>query len=133
MLTGIEIAATVLAVLPLVISALEQYKKGSKPIKTFLWKWDIELTNLIRCLKDQKYFFRLSLRRLVLAAALVDDEAEDLARLLEDGDTRTRLKQYVDNTDGLDFFDDVLQTYTASLNNILEKLELVEGTVTQVG
>jgi hypothetical protein len=42
MVTGVETAGLVLAVLPLPIAALEDYKRGLKPSRRFL-AWRLEL------------------------------------------------------------------------------------------
>jgi hypothetical protein len=75
-----EAVGLVLAVTPLVISALEHYKNGISTIKR-LWNWEINVANLIRRLKAQQTHFRLNLTKLLKAAApdaIADHLPEDL-------------------------------------------------------
>lgn len=76
MLTGVETAGIVLAVLPLFISAFEHYHDGLEPIKAF---WDIDqlLPIQIRRLRNQHVHFEQTLR--ILLAQIVDaNEVEDM-------------------------------------------------------
>jgi hypothetical protein len=126
MLTGVEIAGTILAVLPLVISALESYKRGVRPIKTFLWKWRLELEDLVRCLKTQKYFFRMNLRRILEAAAPGDDNyrvPDDPAVVLQNDRVRAKVERYLEDSETLEVFDDVIGAYRSSMHAIISKLK----------
>lgn len=76
MLTGVETAGIVLAVLPLFISAFEHYNDSLDPLKAF---WDIDrlLPIQIRRLRNQHVHFEQTLR--ILLAQIVDaDEVEDM-------------------------------------------------------
>ncbi|KAI9764814.1 MAG: hypothetical protein M1839_005706 [Geoglossum umbratile] len=76
MLTGVETAGLVLAVLPLFISALEHYNDGLEPIKAF-WDIDHQLPIQIRRLRNQHVHFEQTLR--ILLAQLVEaDEVEEM-------------------------------------------------------
>ena len=70
----------VLAVLPLVISAIEHYNEGLKPLKDFV-RWKITIRNLIVGLRTQKALFRNTLEQLL--GGLVTDQTE-LSVLLDD-------------------------------------------------
>lgn len=76
MLTGVETAGIVLAVLPLFISAFEHYNNGLDPIKAF---WDIDrlLPIQIRRLRNQHVHFEQTLR-ILLAQIVNADEVEDM-------------------------------------------------------
>lgn len=76
MLTGVETAGLVLAVLPLFISAFEHYNDGLEPIKAF---WDIDrlLPIQIRRLRNQHVHYEQTLR--ILLAQIVDrNEVEEM-------------------------------------------------------
>ena len=75
-----SIAGLVLATLPLVISAIEHYNEGLKPLKNFM-KWRITLRNLVVSLRTQKALFRNTLEQLL--GGLVTDQTE-LSVLLND-------------------------------------------------
>ena len=75
-----SIVGFVLAVLPLVISAIEHYNEGLKPLKDFV-KWKTTIRNLIVGLRTQKALFRNTLEQLL--GGLVTDQTE-LSVLLDD-------------------------------------------------
>ena len=76
MLTGVETAGIVLAVLPLFISAFEHYSDGLEPIKAF-WEIDRLLPIQIRRLRNQHVHFEQTLR--ILLSQIVDaDEVEEM-------------------------------------------------------
>ena len=123
MLTGIETAGLVLAVLPLLISALDAYKAGLRPIKTF-FKSKFELESLIRCLKEQRWFFRTSVQVLLHAAAAVEEPsvAVDVLEVLQQPDVRDQIERYLEDAETLEFFDGVLAGYRSSVEAIIQKL-----------
>ena len=67
-MSGFEIVGVVLAVLPLLISAVENYQSGLNPLKTLLYpsKHRIELHSLKRKLRVQRDLFENSLTTLLL-------------------------------------------------------------------
>ena len=133
MVTGIETAGLILAILPLIISALESYKKGLRPFKTFLRDWRIELENLIRCLKDQKVYFRINLH-LFLKSAAPDENAEMLSEeysvFLQDDRLKKQIDQYLFVKGASGFFSDTLGAYDASMKAIVAKLGHIERPAT---
>ena len=74
------IIGLVLAVLPLIISALEHYNEGLKPLKDFM-RYNIVIRKLIVDLLTQKALFRNTLEKL-LGGLVTDDVA--VALLLDD-------------------------------------------------
>ena len=78
-MSGIEVAGVVLGVLPLVVTALEDYKEGLDPVKAFL-RWERELPQFIRKLRNQHVHFQQTMR-LLLEPITTDDE---LAEMLTD-------------------------------------------------
>jgi hypothetical protein len=125
-MSGIEVAGIVLAVLPLVISALEDYKRGLKPLKRLALTWRLELQNLTRCLREQKYFFRINLRRLVIAAAPDSDDykvSEDLVSVLKHGSARESIERYLVDGESVEMFDGILKDYVSLLGDVVQKLK----------
>ncbi|KAL8931097.1 MAG: hypothetical protein Q9208_000200 [Pyrenodesmia sp. 3 TL-2023] len=80
MVTGIETVALVLAALPLIISALEHYNEGFKPLKDFV-RFKLLIKQLICDLNTQKLRLRYTCEKLLIDLALSDGE---LACLLDD-------------------------------------------------
>ena len=78
MLTGVETAGIVLAVLPLLISALEHYNEGLEPIKAF-WEFDYQLPLHIRKLRNQHVHYEQTLRLLLSPIA----EAHKVGEMIE--------------------------------------------------
>jgi hypothetical protein len=76
MVTGIETAGLVLAILPLFISAFEHYNEGLEPIKAF-WEIDRQLPVQIRRLRNQHVHYEQTLR-LLLADVVEIDELEEM-------------------------------------------------------
>ena len=67
-MSGFEIVGVILAVLPLLISAVENYQRGLNPLKTLLYpsKYEVELRSLNRKLQIQKDLFEKSIATLLL-------------------------------------------------------------------
>ncbi|CZR60528.1 uncharacterized protein PAC_10424 [Phialocephala subalpina] len=81
MLTGVETAGLVLAVLPLLISALEHYKEGLEPVKLFL-DFHNQLPSQIHRLTYQHVQLELTLRLLLSDIVEGEDLADMIARPL---------------------------------------------------
>jgi hypothetical protein len=78
-MSGVEAAGFVLAVLPLLISALEDYRRGFEPLKDW-WRFRRVYKECYQNISIQKIFFEENLEQLL--APLVEDE-DQLAALLE--------------------------------------------------
>ncbi|OBT75923.1 hypothetical protein VF21_05771 [Pseudogymnoascus sp. 05NY08] len=78
-MTGVEVAGIILAVLPLFISALENYENGLDPIRAFL-EFDSEWPNQIRKLRDQHINYNLTMKGLLLSIA----DGEDVEEMISD-------------------------------------------------
>ncbi|OCL10028.1 hypothetical protein AOQ84DRAFT_290086 [Glonium stellatum] len=63
-MSGAEVTGLVLAVMPLFISALEDYNEGLDPIKAFM-RWERELPQFIRKLRNQHVHYEQTLRLLL--------------------------------------------------------------------
>jgi hypothetical protein len=77
-MSGIEVAGIVLAVMPLFITALENYNDGLDPVKAFL-RWERELPHFIRKLRNQHVHFQQTLRLLLEPITTEFELAEMLA------------------------------------------------------
>lgn len=78
MVTGLEAAGLVLAILPLLISGLDHYREGLIPIKDWL-RYRSEVKSLIRNLNVEQVRFRIICEKLL--SGIVPEE--ELADLLE--------------------------------------------------
>ena len=129
MVTGVETAGLVLAVLPLLIQALSVYKKG------------LEKTGIVLGFKQKRYKLKVERLRLQLTslqtslhvnlAKLVGRAApnEELVRLPEDyndvlwiGGTAEKIKAYLQLGGAFEAFQDILSLYESYLEEIAEKL-----------
>lgn len=63
-MSGAEVTGLILAVMPLFVSALEDYNEGLDPIKAFM-RWERELPQFIRKLRNQHVHYEQTLRLLL--------------------------------------------------------------------
>ncbi len=121
-MSGIEVAALVLGVLPVVISALENYKAGQGLVAS-LMKWRGLLDTLIHRLQNARCVISLKLETLLMAAG-VDGQAlqneQHLIRLLMDEKVVQKLQYYLRSS--FDRFQSVLRTYERCLKLIATEL-----------
>lgn len=119
-MSGVEAAGFVLAVLPLLISALEDYRKGSEPLKDW-WRFRTVYKECYQNISIQKIFFEENLEQLL--TPLVEDE-DQLAALLEkpggdgwkDPDLEEMLKKKMPKS--YDLYLGVIE----EMNDVVEKL-----------
>ncbi|KAF2181758.1 hypothetical protein K469DRAFT_691837 [Zopfia rhizophila CBS 207.26] len=94
-MSGVEIAGISLAVLPLFISALEDYNESLDPVKAFL-RWERELPQFIRKLRNQHVHFaqtmRLLLEPITTEYELVDMLLDPGGQLWKDEEISKKLK-----------------------------------------
>lgn len=121
-MSGFEIAGVVLAVLPLVISALEHYKSGAGAASSFV-KWRGHLDTLLFRLKTQRTLFYLN-AMILLRAAGVDDltsqDEEACVRVLMERETGKMVEEYLDFT--YSTFESIIREYERCLKLIVQKL-----------
>ena len=125
MITGVETAGLVLAALPLIISAVEDYKRGWKPIQRIAFTWRDDLDRLIRCLQTQEFFFRIHLTCVIRAAASTEHNLkglEDVEKALTGGSMRGSVERYLLETDSLPVFDGIIGDYRGRLEEAVEHL-----------
>jgi hypothetical protein len=121
-MSGFEVAGTVLAVLPLVISALEHYKSGAGVASSFL-KWRGHLDTLLYRLKTQRTLFYLNAMILLRAAGVEDltgQNEEECVKVLMEADTGKVIKAYLDFS--YSTFESVIREYERCLKTIVRKL-----------
>jgi hypothetical protein len=119
-MSGVEAAGFVLAVLPLLISALEDYRTGSEPLKDW-WRFRTVYKECYQNISIQKIFFEENLEQLL--TPLVEDEGQ-LAALLEkpggdgwkDPDLEEMLKKKMPKS--YDLYLGVIE----EMNDVVEKL-----------
>ncbi|KAF1986003.1 hypothetical protein K402DRAFT_421580 [Aulographum hederae CBS 113979] len=75
-MSGVEVAGLVLAVLPLFISALEDYNDGLEPIKAF-YNWKRELPHFIRKLRNEHAQYEETMI-LLIASVTSEDELMEM-------------------------------------------------------
>ncbi|EKG16004.1 hypothetical protein MPH_06826 [Macrophomina phaseolina MS6] len=124
-MSGVELAGLVLAVLPLVISALEDYNEGLDPVKAFV-KWENYLPQYIRKLRNQHVHYEQTLR-LLLAPITTEYElaemiAEPHGELWKDPEMARKLKLKLDES--YDAYHQTIQDVEKIMRAIAEKLDL---------
>jgi hypothetical protein len=121
-MSGFEVAGVVLAVLPLLISALEHYKSGAGAASSFV-KWRGHLDTLLYRLKTQRTLFYLNAMILLRAAGVDDltgqDEGECVRVLMEE-ETGKIVEEYLDFT--YSTFESTIREYERCLKIIVQKL-----------
>ena len=78
-MSGAEVTGLILAVMPLFISALEDYNEGLDPIKAFM-RWERELPQFIRKLRNQHVHYEQILRLLLAPITSEFELAEMIAQ-----------------------------------------------------
>jgi hypothetical protein len=124
-MTGFEVAGLVLAVVPIILSALENYKAGVHVIQR-LYHWESQLLRLILSLKVQHARFKLNLEKLVRAAAPDDniqEVPEDYNSLLWHGDMAISVERYLGS--GHEAFRLTIEEYEGCVKRLVYKLRHV--------
>jgi hypothetical protein len=126
MLTGIETAALVLGIFPLLVAALEHYKAGLEPLKTFS-HYELRLIEL----KGELAFHRgkflqsltLLLERCVQPKALGALLSDPLGGQWKDQDLEARLSKCLGSFD-FSVFIDVVTGFKSTLEELFTKLDV---------
>ncbi len=124
MLTGVEIAGTVLAAFPLIISAMEHYERGFQPIKEWI-RFRGEFATSLNALVRQKIFFRQNIEELLSPIISSDYEMSVLldspgGRAWTDVELNDRLRRRLPGKYEY-------ECYTTTVSYILEVLEKLKG------
>ena len=96
-MSGIEVAGIVLAVVPLIISALEDYKAGANKVAAFM-QYRGMLDDLIHRSKTQRSIFYAVARVLLRAAGAEDSSIGselDCAKSLQTGNVKAKIEIYL--------------------------------------
>lgn len=124
-MSGVELAGLVLAVLPLVISALEDYNNGLDPVKAFV-KWENYLPQYIRKLRNQHVHYEQTLRLLLAPITTEYELAEMIAEphgdLWKDPEMARKLKLKLDESYGA--YHQTIKDVEGIMTKIAEKLDL---------
>lgn len=64
MVTGVETAGLVLASFPLVVSVIDAYRNGLKPLRRW-WQYRTQVLNLYNAVKSQQIMFQNNIERLL--------------------------------------------------------------------
>lgn len=64
MVTGVETAGLVLASFPLVVSGIDAYRNGLKPLRRW-WKYRTQVLNLYNAVTSQQLLFKNNIERLL--------------------------------------------------------------------
>lgn len=126
MVTGVETAGLVLAVFPLVVKGLSEYKVQIRRLQQTR-QYSSELKKLIRSVKEQKVFLVDSLQRLL--HAVVPDEvrrlSDDYNIELFSGDTGDRIAVYL-GPEKLEIFKSSIEDFEKCLQDLVSELDSVQ-------
>ena len=121
-MSGFEIAGLVLGALPILISALENYKAGKGPVASWR-KWRGLLDILIHRLHSARCVFTLKLETLLIAAGIdcqTLQNEQHYIRILTDEKVAQKLQEYLRSS--FDRFQSVVQEYERCLKLIAAEL-----------
>lgn len=130
-MSAFEIISVVLGAIPLVISALENYKAGKGAWYT-LKEYHGKLDKLIGRLQTQRYCFHMHLRNLLKNAGVQDARQSsslsegECARILESAQTESKVVAYFG--DMFEGFLQVLGRYQKILEEIVSELKSISRT-----
>ncbi len=129
MVTGVETAGLVLAVLPFLIEALSVYKKGLEKTGVVLGfkqkRYKVKVERLRLRLQGQSASLHLNLAKLVARAAPNEDFVklpEDYNDVLWTGETADKIKVYLQSDGAFEAFQGTLALYESYVEEIAEKL-----------
>ena len=129
MVTGVETAGLVLAVLPLLIEALSVYKNGLEKTGIVLGvkqkRYKLKVERLRIQLKGQSALLQINLAKLVGRASPNEEFVklpEDYNDALWTGETAEKIKAYLQPGGAFEAFQGILSLYESYLEEIAEKL-----------
>jgi hypothetical protein len=127
MVTGIETAGLVLAVLPIVVQALGEYQVGVRKLSRSV-KYDNELKKLIRSAKMQRIFFTDNLQKLLNAATPKSGEirnlSDDYSLELWSGPTGKQVQAYL-GEEKCELFQEIVDDFESCLRDLVRELDHV--------
>ena len=129
-MSGVEAAGLVLAVLPLLIEALSVYKKGLEKTGIIVGfkqkRYKAKVERLRLRLKGQSASLHLNLAKLLGRAAPSEDLRElpeDYNDVLWNGETREKIKAYLELGGTFEAFQDTLGLYEMCLQEIADNFD----------
>ena len=133
MLTGIEISGAILAIFPLLISALEHYEKGFQPIKEWI-RFRGEFAAFLNTLVRQKIFFRQNVEALLSPIISSDYEMSQLldnpgGRAWADVELNDRLRRRLPGKYEYECYTATASYILETLGKLKEKLKISENQV----
>jgi hypothetical protein len=134
MVTGVEAAGIILAILPLIVNQLDAYVQGLETIKTFRTKrYRRELESYLTRLGTQQAIFQNTLEHLLEDVADSDDEVRDLignpaGTLWQDPAFQDRLRERLGRDH--DIYIKEMTILSGILQNLSDKLGLDTNTNT---
>ena len=131
MITGVETAGLVLAVFPLLISALEHYREGFEPLKDW-WKFQTEFVAFIHVIGEQSLLFDENLEELLSPIISSDTEMDILLRnpmgsAWKDPQLETKLRARLPKS--FEIYRDVILEMKACVDKLQKKLAMQGGKV----
>ena len=131
MITGVETAGLVLAVFPLLTSALEHYREGFEPLKDW-WMFQTEFSAFIHLIGEQALLFDENLEELL--SPIISSDAE-MAGLLQNPmgsgwrDPQLEIKLRARLPKSFDIYQRMILEMKACLDKLQKKLAMQEGKV----
>lgn len=128
-MSGFEVAGVVLGTIPLLISALENYKAGKGAVASIM-KWRGQLDTLIFRLKGQRMLFYFDILELLRSAGVdevtdrIDISEEDCLLILQGIKSSEQIQDYL----GIHYFLflEIVTRYETCLKTIAAKLRHVQ-------
>ena len=118
-----EVAELVIAVVPLIISALEQYREARRGIRRFK-RISFHLNRLIQALREQIFCLETDLQQLLKAAEFEEDitdvDHEDLQAFILRSDVGAKLGPYMGKA-----YDPYIQALSLCEESVREVLERI--------
>jgi hypothetical protein len=133
MMTGIELAGLILAIYPVVIAGLEQYRTCVETTKDWI-RFRAEFTVFLNSLYRQKLFFRQNIEDLL--SSVIESEF-DMARMLDDLDDpgwndpelEVRLRMRLSGDYEYECYMDIVSSFFDTLKKLESKLHVVSDQV----
>jgi hypothetical protein len=120
-MSGLEVAGVVLAVLPLIISALEHYAKGVEGLKRY-HGYKRHIQSLINEVKTHKFRFSNTLEQLVTGIVRIDEMAAFIADPAKYPEVNLQLKERLRG--GYDVYFANIRGMESALETMMAKLAL---------
>ena len=133
MLTGIELSGLILAVFPLLVSALEHYENGFQTIGDWI-KFRAEFSAFMNSLALQRLLFRQNMEDLLSSLAVSDQALKGMLANPEDEgwknpDLERRLRDRLSGQDEYEIYMSQVESVYNSVDKLRRKLKVEAGQV----